>query len=248
MATFNFVLQGKGGVGKTFISSLLAQALKRHDDILCIDTDSVNHTFSQYEEYKVTEFDIYDKTTSEMNQIEFDNMVEYLIQQDKTAVIDNGASSFVPLTHYIIENKLFDFLHDMGHEIIIHTIVTGGQGMADTVNGLQSLLSNTPESAKIVVWLNNHFGDIIYNGKSFKELPIYINNSDRFLATIPLEFKQSQLFQNDLSHMATNKLTFEQAISQARLMSGTRLKIMRDDIFSLIDAGLEIFPELTDAE
>jgi len=40
-----------------------------------------------------------------MNQIEFDNMVEYLIQEDKTAVIDNGASSFVPLTHYIIENK-----------------------------------------------------------------------------------------------------------------------------------------------
>jgi len=99
-----------------------------------------------------------------------------------------------------------------------------------------------------VVWLNNHFGDIIYNGKSFEALPIYINNSDRFLANIPLEFKQSQLFQNDLSHMATNKLTFEQAISQARLMSGTRLKIMRDEIFLHIDTGLEIFPELTDAE
>ncbi|MEH6534257.1 MAG: zeta toxin family protein [Photobacterium frigidiphilum] len=248
MAKFHFVLQGKGGVGKTFVSALLSQALMQHDDIACIDTDSVNHTFSHYKAFNVKKFDIYDNNTAGMNQSEFDNMIEYLIESDKTAVIDNGASSFIPLTHYIIENQLFDVLREMGHAVIIHTIITGGQGMADTFGGLQSLLSNTPEHVQIVVWLNRHFGEIKYNGKSFSDTAIYTKNSDRFLATIPLEFKQSQLFQNDLSHMATNKLTFEQAISQARLMSGTRLKIMRDDIFSLIDTGLEIFPELTDAE
>lgn len=248
MATFHMILQGKGGVGKTLISSLLAQALKRQGELLCVDTDSVNHTFSQYKDYNVVEFDIYDKNTSEMNHTQFDNMVEYLVNEDKTTVIDNGASSFVPLTNYIIENKLFDFLHDMGHEIIIHTIITGGQGMADTVNGLQSLITNTPETAKIVVWLNNHFGEIIYNGRKFTELPIYEKNCDRLFAIVPLEFKQSQLFQDDLSFMATNKYTFNQAIEKSRLMSGTRLKIMRDEIFSLIDTALEIFPEEMNAE
>ena len=42
-------LQGKGGVGKSLIASILAQYLQsRNQRIECIDTDPVNRTFSQY--------------------------------------------------------------------------------------------------------------------------------------------------------------------------------------------------------
>ena len=51
MSAVHFIMQGKGGVGKTFTASLLAQYLidNRSDDALplrFIDTDLVNATFS----------------------------------------------------------------------------------------------------------------------------------------------------------------------------------------------------------
>ena len=42
-------LQGKGGVGKSLIASILAQFFRhKGEEIQCVDTDPVNQTFSQY--------------------------------------------------------------------------------------------------------------------------------------------------------------------------------------------------------
>ena len=47
MAKINMVLQGKGGVGKSFVASTLAQYMKnKGEEPLCIDTDPVNTTFA----------------------------------------------------------------------------------------------------------------------------------------------------------------------------------------------------------
>jgi Mrp family chromosome partitioning ATPase len=46
--TIHLTLQGKGGVGKSLVSSILAQYFRyRGAEIHCIDTDPVNQTFSQ---------------------------------------------------------------------------------------------------------------------------------------------------------------------------------------------------------
>lgn len=46
MAKIHMILQGKGGVGKSFISSKLAQyKVAKGRNLLCIDTDPVNATF-----------------------------------------------------------------------------------------------------------------------------------------------------------------------------------------------------------
>jgi Mrp family chromosome partitioning ATPase len=43
MRKAHFVLQGKGGVGKTFVASLIAQYLtERGEPVACLDTDQVN--------------------------------------------------------------------------------------------------------------------------------------------------------------------------------------------------------------
>ena len=42
-------LQGKGGVGKSLVASVLAQYLwEKGKEVRCIDTDPVNRTFAQY--------------------------------------------------------------------------------------------------------------------------------------------------------------------------------------------------------
>ena len=54
MKEVHFVVQSKGGVGKSFVAMLLAQYLQdRSDDKLyCFDTDPDNQTFAAYQALK----------------------------------------------------------------------------------------------------------------------------------------------------------------------------------------------------
>src|SRR5579859_3467685 len=45
-STIHLTLQGKGGVGKSLVASILAQYFRHHGrEIRCIDSDPVNQTF-----------------------------------------------------------------------------------------------------------------------------------------------------------------------------------------------------------
>jgi CO dehydrogenase nickel-insertion accessory protein CooC1 len=48
--TVHFILQGKGGIGKTLVSTLLANWIRTKDalPLRCFDTDQENATFSRY--------------------------------------------------------------------------------------------------------------------------------------------------------------------------------------------------------
>jgi hypothetical protein len=83
----------------------------------------------------------------------FDTLVE-LVAASK----DNGAASFVPLSHYLLSNQVPALL--MGHEPVIHLVVTGGQALLDTVNGFAQLVAQFPEEALFIVWLNSYWGPI----------------------------------------------------------------------------------------
>ena len=49
IGAIHLTLQGKGGVGKSLVASILAQYLRdKGKDVRCIDTDPVNRTFAQY--------------------------------------------------------------------------------------------------------------------------------------------------------------------------------------------------------
>ena len=50
----------------------------------------------------------------------------------------------------------------------LHTVVTGGQSILDTMNGLQALLVNFPD-APVVVWLNECFGKVEMEGDSVED-------------------------------------------------------------------------------
>jgi CO dehydrogenase nickel-insertion accessory protein CooC1 len=57
--TVHLVLQGKGGVGKSFVSAILAQYLRSKSATLhCLDTDPVNATFAQYAQLKAEHVNI----------------------------------------------------------------------------------------------------------------------------------------------------------------------------------------------
>ena len=75
MAKMHMVLQGKGGVGKSFIAAMLAQYMAaRGHEPLCVDTDPVNATFHGYQALKVHRIEIMEN--DEINSRHFDALVE----------------------------------------------------------------------------------------------------------------------------------------------------------------------------
>src|SRR5580704_13017499 len=127
-------LQGKGGVGKSLIASILAQYFcDRGRTVRCIDTDPVNSTMFQYKALDVTRLELL--RNGMIDHRGFDTLMERLLTEDATFVVDNGAATFIPLWSYILENSVVDLLKQAGRSLYVHTVITGGQALLDTLHG-----------------------------------------------------------------------------------------------------------------
>jgi len=217
----------------TFVAALLAQYLmQKGEQPLCIDTDPVNATFHGYKGLNVQRLKIMDG--DEINPRNFDALIELITPSEEGVIIDNGASSFVPLAHYLISNQVPALLQDMGHELVIHTLITGGQALFDTVSGFSQLVTQFPDEARFVVWLNPYWGPIEHESKRFIELKAYKDNKERVSAIVEIPLLKEQTYGRDLSDMLQQRLTFDEAIHKESLtiMARQRLKIVRDKLFN----------------
>jgi hypothetical protein len=238
MAKIHLILQGKGGVGKSFIAATLAQfKASKGQTPLCIDTDPVNATFAGYNALGVKRLQIMEG--DEINPRHFDTLVELVAPSLDDVIIDNGASSFVPLSHYLISNQVPALLADMGHELLVHTVVTGGQALLDTVSGFSQLVSQFPTEAIFVVWLNPYWGPIEHEGKGFEQLKAYTTNKARVSAIVTIPSLKIETYGRDLSDMLQARLTFDEALAMDSLtiMTRQRLKIVKNQLFGQLDSA-----------
>jgi hypothetical protein len=236
MAKIHIILQGKGGVGKSMIASMVAQYKYGNNETpLCIDTDPVNATFEGYKSLDVQRLHIMDG--DEINTRNFDALVEMVAAAKRDIIIDNGASSFVPLSHYLISNQVPSLLQEMGHDLVVHTIVTGGQALVDTVNGFAQLASQFPAQCLFVVWLNPYWGPIEHEGKGFEQLKAYTANKGRVSAIIQIPALKEETYGRDFSEMLRNRRTFDEALADPALtiMTRQRLKIVKTQLFAQLD-------------
>lgn len=233
MAKIHMVLQGKGGVGKSMIVALLAQyKASIGQSPLCIDTDPVNATFEGYKALNVRRLHIMDG--EEINTRNFDALVEMIASAEGDVIIDNGASSFVPLSYYLISNEVPTLLQDMGHEFVVHTVVTGGQALLDTVSGFSQLTDQFPSQCLFVVWLNPYWGPIEHEGKSFEQLKAYTANKGRVSAIIQIPALKEETYGRDFAEMLQGRRTFDEALADSALtiMTRQRLKIVQKQLFA----------------
>ena len=245
MSQVHFFLQGKGGVGKSFCSAMMAQYVFSRNTTapVCIDTDPVNNTFSAYKAFNATWLDI--REGDGVNPKKFDvimNSIAELSDAD-SLIVDNGASTFIAFSNYIITNGVPEIITEaLGHTLFVHTIVIGGDGMIDTLNGFAALAQQLPASARVVVWLNPFFGPIATEGKQFEDFAAYKKNQDRVFAMVQLPSLQRETFGANLMDMMKRRLTFDEALKDPAygLMDKQRLKIAREKIFTAISACPEI--------
>jgi hypothetical protein len=236
MAKIHITLQGKGGVGKSVVATVLAQYLaSKGTKPLCIDIDPVNATFHGYQALDVQRLQIMED--DEINSRKFDALIELLAPLSSSAIIDSGASSFVPLSHYLISNQVPALLGDMGHELVVHTVITGGQALLDTVSGFAHLTSQFPAQTIFVAWLNPYWGPVEHEGKGFEHMKAYLANRDRVSAIARIPQLKDETYGRDLGDMLQSRLTFDEALalSSLTIMTRQRLKIIKGLLFNQLD-------------
>src|SRR6266403_4711559 len=209
----HFALQGKGGVGKSLIASVLSQFFVWKDRALhAVDADPVN-------------------------QRQFDTLMERILTETGTFVVDTGASTFIPLWHYLLENKALEFLSGRGRHVFVHTVITGGQALGDTLSGFDQLAETTVQR-NLVVWLNEYFGEVKQHGARFSEMAVYRTHRDKIHGVVAIVRRNADTFGRDLEDMISRKLTFDEAVNGAdfTIMAKQRLRVIQRDLFEQLDA------------
>ncbi len=240
MKKVHFILQGKGGIGKSFVSTLIAQYVQQQDpDVLCLDTDPINATFSSFPTLNVRSVVLLEANNA-INERRFDDMMEEILESESNVVVDNGAASFTPLSSYLIDNEALTAIQEAGKEVVIHSVIAGGLAQDNTVSDFVNLTSQLPEGVQVVVWLNEHFGPIEANGKTFEEMKAYLDNKERVTAIIRLPKRTDSTYGQDLAAMLKQRLTFKDALASDvfRVMAKQRLKIMQRSIYEQLEVAL----------
>lgn len=241
MATIHFILQGKGGVGKSMVAILLYQGIRHFNkEVIAYDTDPVNATLKSFQEFNVTDIDIMEN--GKIAERKFDLLLEGLMTapEDAHVIVDNGASSFIALGSYIEEIGVLELLKESGHTVFFHTIVTGGQAIGDTLQGLARLAKGFPDTP-LVVWLNPFFGEIRMDGLAFEDFTIFKEYSHQFYALIRLPSGNRELIGKDLEELFAKRQSFAAGIvsSSSSIAVRARLKRYWEQILACIEqAGL----------
>jgi hypothetical protein len=239
MRTVHITLQGKGGVGKSFVASVIAQHYHqtgRANELVCVDTDPINRTLQGYTALNAWALELM-ADGGEIISRNFDSLMERAVQEDRHFVVDNGASSFVPLMNYMVENDAVGVLTKAGKKVVVHTVITGGQAIIDTLAGFDTLAKSMPEQAELVVWLNEFFGDIEVDGKPFEQMKVYERHKARVSRVIRIPRQTGSTFGKDMELLLHKRMTFAEvpASSEFGLMAKQRLSMMGSVIFKQLD-------------
>ena len=233
----HFTLQGKGGVGKSLVAAILAQYFEdRGSSPTCIDTDPVNQTLASYKALKATYLPVQAKDSSRVDERKFDILIRQILSKDGIFIVDNGASTFIPLSNYLLEHDAMAFLRQSNRDVFIHVVITGSQGMFETLEGFRALAqANAPQS--IIVWLNEYFGPIEYEDKTFVEMKVFKENADKVRGIVRIERRNSDTFGHDMLEMATHKKTFAEVLQdpQWELMARQRVRMIQRELYEQID-------------
>lgn len=236
----HLVLQGKGGVGKSAVAVFIAQWLQNKGErLICADTDPVNASFAQYLSLDVAHIEI--AKDGNVIQSKFDPLIEKIVgNNEANFVIDNGAATFLPLTKYLVENDIYQIFSDAGKKVYIHCVLTGGQAKTDTYNGFAELLSKVNKYAKVVVWENEFWGPVEYEGRSITETKLYkeADKAGKIAGIVKIiDRSNSDAFVEDFAKMTSNHMTIKDVMDSGdfNFLAKNRLTKIVNAVFSELD-------------
>ena len=172
MANVHFMIQPKGGAGKSTMFCFFLQWLVwKGIAAKGIDTDGNNQTFESFKALDVISIDNL-VVDNEINPRAFDYIADevFMMEPGGHVLIDNGASTYFEFISYLTKVRFLQMLQEEGnggHRIFIHTVISGGSDLSDTVRAMSALAKKEFPEFPMVVWLNEHKGKIMDGEKTF---------------------------------------------------------------------------------
>ena len=235
--TVHLVLQGKGGIGKSVVAGWLAEFLMaRRQPLRCIDGDPVNRSLSQYTALPVEKLDLLNQEGL-LLRARYDWLVGRFLNEEAVFVVDNGATAFLPFWTYIVESDVVSILREAGRRVYVHIPISGGEMLNDTLLGFKTLAETAAEKS-LVVWINEYFGPVARDGKTFDQMQVYLENRERVLASIGIPERPADTFGENIRRMRERKLTFHEAIGLSTdfyLVEKSRLFRVRRELFEQLE-------------
>lgn len=235
-AVVHLILQGKGGIGKSVIAGWLAEYLaQRGKKVRCVDGDPVNRSLAQYKGLNAEKLDLVNEA-GVIVRLRYDALLERFATEDGIFVVDSGATAFLPLWSYIVETEMIRVLHETGRKLYVHCVVSGGEMLNDSLLGFDTLARSTPDR-NVVVWINEYFGAVARDGKTFDQMNVFQKHADKVLGSIGIPQRSPDTFGASVLLMREKKLTFDEALQSNEFMLAqkSRLQIVRRDLFEQLD-------------
>jgi hypothetical protein len=235
--TIHLVLQGKGGVGKTVVASWLAEFLiHKGQPVHCIDGDPVNRSLAQYKALPVEKLDLVNQDGVVM-RARYDELISRFLNEEAVFVVDNGATAFLPFWTYLVESNVPTVLRESGRRVYVHIPISGGEMLNDTLLGFKTLAETAAEKS-LVVWINEYFGSVSRDGKTFDQMQVYLDNREKVLASVGIPQRSPDTFGANIRKMREMKVTFKEAVGMAPgfwLLERQRLCMVRRDLFEQLE-------------
>jgi hypothetical protein len=136
----------------------------------------------------------------------------------------------------MLENSVPETLREAKRKLLIHTVITGGQALGDTLAGFNSLAESC-ETRKIIVWINEYFGSVEREGTKFNQMQVFLEHQEKVGGIVVIPRRSPDTFGRNLEEMIARKLTFGE-IATAKgftLMSKQRLRMIQRSIFEQLE-------------
>jgi len=224
--TVNLVLQGKGGVGKTLVASLIAQWLReRGESVAVIDADPVQASLASIASLAAEEVTLLDGEI--VNVCAMDAVVSRFVAEDRHFVVDSGAGGFRPFSRYLLRDGLVSIVAESGKRVLVHTVIAGGasDAMTHTSVAVGNIIDLFRPHVEVVVWLNPFFGDLSHDGVPIEETEFFDAIRGRIAAIVRLERLDPNYSGATFVKMLRDKLTFEDVRHSADIGMITKLRL-----------------------
>jgi hypothetical protein len=165
LKTYHFIIQAKGGVGKSFLTYLIA--VKHEDDGRCtfIDVDSSTKTskaqlrFLANKDRRLAEIDLLDGYRKIARDRLFDSLQQLSELDNEVFYLDFGApeSEQIPalLTMDLNQEELKEFEAYIHGEFVFHIVIAGGTAYTACMDYLMKIFKAVGNHFRMMIWVNS---------------------------------------------------------------------------------------------
>lgn len=229
--TVHIVLQGKGGVGKTLVASMIAEYCLRGGLAGVIDMDPKNGSLSEFSGFSTEKVRVNDGGSF----AEADDLFNAILESKPSDcwVIDTAGESFDAVLEYLVNEGVAANLEEANHTVYCHVVIVGGASQMASGMSLAKATESLKETAvNVVVWNNDYFGDV---DGSIAGNVVDIMSSEH-AGTVFLTTRERRGLKASIERKYIDKLTTDEVIGNWKMLERNRIIRFYNDIFVQLDA------------